>query len=226
MASADEDRRYANSVNFFRFDNETKLSMYSEEFATRVGALDSIDYIASVFNAAPVDDLVDRMLYTDVHTQLAEHGLMIVDRTTMAFGLESRSPFLDRSVAEFCASLPTDLKIRQHRLRFLERELAKKYLPPEVVQRPKQGFGLPLGYWFNSTLGDLTAELFGESVLADAGYLDKNAMIDLLAAHRERGVDHSHRLWILLNLEMWYRIFIMQEGVGAVMERVKQPAAA
>ena len=226
MASASEDRRYAASVNFFRFDEQTKRRVYTSEFAARVSELDSIDYIASVFNSAPVGDLVDRMLYTDVQTQLAEHGLMIVDRTTMAFSLESRSPFLDRRVAEFCASLPPELKIRQHRLRYLERELARKYLPPEVVRRPKQGFGLPLGYWFKSTLGELTAELFRNSSLAEAGYLSRDGLLSFLEEHRRQGIDHSHRLWILLNLEMWYRIFIQKEGMGTIKELVQQPIYA
>ena len=226
MSNASEDRRYAASVNFFRFDEQSKQRLYTSRFAARVSELDSIDYIASVFNSAPVDGLVDRMLYTDVRTQLAEHGCMIVDRTTMAFGLESRSPFLDRTVAEFCASLPPELKIRQHRLRYLERELAKKYLPPEVVRRPKQGFGLPLGYWFNGKLGELTSELFRDSSLAEGGYLSKEGMMSVLNEHQHQGIDHSHRLWILLNLEMWYRIFIERERMGEIMERVRVPIHA
>ena len=224
MSDASEEQRYAASVNFFRFDEETKRRVYSEEFASKVGALDSIDYIAQVFNDAPVDDLVDRMLYTDVHTQLAEHGCMIVDRTTMAFGLESRSPFLDRKLAEFCATLPTNLKVRQHRLRYLERELARKYLPEEVVSRQKQGFGLPLGYWFNGSLGDLTANLFRDSTLVKSGFVTTEGLLSVLNEHRMQGIDHSHRLWILLNLEIWHRIFIEKESLGSVMETVKQPA--
>ncbi len=226
MSNASEDQRYAASVNFFRFDEDTKRRVYSPEFAARVGHLESIDYIASVFNSAPVKDLVDRMLYTDVNTQLAEHGEMIVDRTTMAFSLESRSPFLDRKVAEFCATLPPNLKLRQHRLRFLERELARKYLPAEVVKRRKQGFGLPLGYWFQSTLGELTADLFRSSSLAEAGFVTSEGLLSVLNEHRHVGIDHSHRLWILLNLEMWHRIFIKREGIGTLIEMVKQPAYA
>ncbi len=226
MSNASEDQRYAASVNFFRFDEDTKRRVYSPAFAARVGHLDSIDYIASVFNSAPVNDIVDKMLYTDVNTQLAEHGEMIVDRTTMAFSLESRSPFLDRKVAEFCATLPPNLKLRQHRLRFLERELAKKYLPTEVVKRRKQGFGLPLGYWFKDTLGELTADLFRSSSLAEAGFVTSEGLLSVLNEHRHAGIDHSHRLWILLNLEMWHRIFIQREGIGTLMEMVKQPAYA
>lgn len=216
MASTSEDQRYAASVNFFRFDEQTKRRLYTREFGAQVGDLESIDYIAATFKSAPVDNLVDRMLYTDVVTQLAEYGLMIVDRTSMAFSLESRSPFLDRRVAEFCALLPPELKIRQHRLRYIERELARKYLPPQVARRRKQGFGLPLGYWFRGALGDLTADMFHHSSLAEDGHLRREGLLWLLEEHRQQGIDHSHRLWMLLNLEIWYRIFIRQDEVGAI----------
>ncbi len=223
MANADEDQRYATSVNFFRFDEQIKRRLYTPQLADQVGGLDSIDYIASVFKSAPVDDLVDRMLYTDVMTQLAEHGLMIVDRTSMAFSLEVRSPFLDRRMAEFCASLPSDLKIRQHRIRYVQRQLARKYLPRAVARRRKQGFGLPLGYWFKGSLGETTADLFRDSSLAKDGYLSREGLLSVLEEHRQRGVDHSHRLWMLLNLEMWYRIFVRKDEMGEISERIRQP---
>jgi asparagine synthase (glutamine-hydrolysing) len=222
MSVDSEDRRYASSVNFFRFDERTKRRLYSEDFARQVADIDSIDYIASVFREAPVENVVDQMLYTDVMTQLAEHGLMIVDRTTMAFSLENRSPFLDRKVAEFCASLPPDLKIRGPRIRYLQRALGRRYLPPEVARRRKQGFGLPLGYWFRGPLGELAAELFRDSCVAEAGYLTREGLLSVLADHRERGINHSHRLWMLLNLEMWYRIFIVREHVESFLERAQQ----
>jgi asparagine synthase (glutamine-hydrolysing) len=222
MANASEDQRYATSVNFFRFDTQSKRRLYAPEFASQVGELDSIDYIASVFKSAPVDDLIDKMLYTDVMTQLAEHGLMIVDRTSMAFSLESRPPFLDRRVAEFCAALPPELKIRQHRIRYLERLLARKYLPPEVARRRKQGFGLPLGYWFKGALGELTTALFHDSSLVQDGYFSRGGLLSILDEHRQQGIDHSHRLWMLLNLEMWYRLFIKNEAVETALERGRQ----
>ena len=94
------------------------------------------------------------------------------------------------------------------------------------MARPKQGFGLPLGYWFQGALGELTAELFRGSSLAEAGYLERDGMLSVLEDHRQRGIDHSHRLWILLNLEIWHRIFIEGEGIGTVMELVRQPTYA
>jgi asparagine synthase (glutamine-hydrolysing) len=226
MANASEGQRYARSVNFFRFDEQTKQRLYSAELAARFRELDSIDYIASVFKSAPVDGLVDRMLFTDVITQLAEHGCMILDRTTMTFSLESRSPLLDRKVAEFCAMLPCEFKVRGHRIRHIQRKLAQKYLPKQVANRRKQGFGLPLGYWFKGRLGEVAEKLFCESSLVSAGYLSRAGLLSVLNEHRQQGIDHSHRLWMLLNLEMWYRIFLKKDGVEAVLEHTPQPEAA
>jgi asparagine synthase (glutamine-hydrolysing) len=220
------EQRYAASVNFFRFDEATKRRFYSERLKAQIAESDSIDFIASVFENAPIEDLVDRMLYTDVNTQLPEHGCMIVDRTSMAFSIESRSPFLDRKLAEFSASLPSRLKVRGHRIRYLQRQLARKYLPLEVATRRKQGFGLPLGYWFKRELGEVTAGLFSRSALAEDGFLDREGLLGVLADHREKGINHSHRLWILLNLEVWYRIFIRKERITNLGEKRPQPSTA
>ncbi len=225
VAISGEHRRYAASVNFFRFDEETKRCFYSAEMRARTGDVDAVDYIASVFRDAPLDELTDQMLYTDVMTQLPEHGCMIVDRTSMAFSLESRSPFLDRKLVEFCATLPSSLKVRRNRTRVLQRKLARKYLPPEVVQRRKQGFGLPLGYWFNAGLGEVAKEFFSASALAEDGYFTRDGLLSVLDDHRQKGINHSHRLWILLNIEVWYRLFIRGEEIDSLTERTSRPLA-
>ena len=218
MSRTSGGQRYADSCCYLRFTHERKRELYTDSLWNELEMADSSRHLARYFDSDNAQHTVDRMLYTDVMTQLPEYGVMIVDRTTMAFSLESRSPFLDRKVAEFCAVLPTHLKIRRHRLRYLERELARKYLPPEVVSRRKQGFGLPLGYWFKGELGTVAEDLFRNSSLADAGWLTQEGLLSVLEEHRVQGIDHSHRLWMLLNLEMWYRIFIEGRGVEAVLE--------
>ena len=112
------------------------------------------------------------------------------------------------------------------RLRYIQRELARKYLPAEVVARRKQGFGLPLGYWFKSELGDYADEMFRNSTLTEAGYMNAHGMLDVLDQHRNKGVDHSHRLWMLLNLEIWYRMFFTKDGPDAGMERIQETVYA
>lgn len=99
-------------------------------------------------------------------------------------------------------------KCARHRLRYLQRELVRKYLPPEVVTPQKQGFGIPLRYWFQGELGAVAEKILGNSSLAQAGCLSQSGILSLLEEYRQQGIDHSHRLWMLLNLEMWHRVFI------------------
>ena len=111
------------------------------------------------------------MMYVDVVSRLPGQSLMILDRATMAYSLESRSPFLDVRFAEFMARVPTGLKIRGRQLRYLERKLAERYLPPEVLARKKQGFASPLMYILNDEVRGWRPGCCTSSELARDGYL-------------------------------------------------------
>jgi asparagine synthase (glutamine-hydrolysing) len=126
----------------------------------------------------------------------------------MAYSLESRSPFLDVRFAEFMARVPGGLKVRGRRLRYLERKLAERYLPPEVLARKKQGFASPLMYILNEEVRRLAPRLLHESELARDGYLRAERVAQLVTEHLEGRRDHGNRIWLLLTAEVWYRHFI------------------
>ena len=98
------------------------------------------------YDNAHASERLDRMLYADSMVRLPDHSVMIVDRTTMAHGLEARAPFMDHKLAEFVARIPASLKVRGRHLRYIQTRLAERYLPPEIVHRKKQGFSSPLPY--------------------------------------------------------------------------------
>jgi asparagine synthase (glutamine-hydrolysing) len=130
----------------------------------------------------------------------------------MAHGLESRSPFLDHKLAEFCASIPPEYKIRRCRLRYIQVELAKKYLPPEVIHKKKQGFSSPLAYLLADEFRFLYRTFLKDSRLVSKGYIDPSVVNVMLKEHLEKKSDHGQRLWLLCNAEIWYRMYI--EGLG------------
>jgi asparagine synthase (glutamine-hydrolysing) len=145
---------------------------------------------------------------------------MVNDRMTMAHSLEGRSPYVDHKVAEFVARIPTKYKLSGRRLKHILREVSRDFLPEELVKRPKQGFSFPLAYWFKNELRELTAQLFRESRLVDAGYFRQETMLALLDEHVSGSVDHNYRLWLLLNMELWFRLFIdgaTQEDLQALL---------
>jgi asparagine synthase (glutamine-hydrolysing) len=134
------------------------------------------------------------MLYADSLVRLPDHPVMILDRMAMAHGLEARAPFMDHRLAEFAARLPASLKVRGRTLRYIQRRLAERYLPPALLNRPKQGFSSALPYMLRQEYRQLFRIFLRDSVLADAGYFRQPFIDGLLAEHLDGSADHGHRL--------------------------------
>jgi asparagine synthase (glutamine-hydrolysing) len=212
-------RRYAESMTFLRFPHDMKERLFTASLQKDLAdEFDSSPHILEHFDSPYAEDLVDKMLYTDMMTRLPEHLLRIVDHMTMAHSLEDRSPLLDHRVVEFAASIPAPMKLRGRQLKYVFKQAAKDFLPGQLLSRPKQGFSFPLAYWMKSRLGELLESLFVRSRLADEGHFRRPYMMELLEQHRSGKVDHNYRLWILLNLELWWRIYID----GAAPEELEQ----
>lgn len=216
MSHTADGQRYAHSACYLRFDRDHKHMLYRDALWRELGPLDSTQHLIRFYEADNARHQIDKMLYTDVKTRLAEHLLMIVDRMTMAHSIEGRSPYVDRQVVEFVASIPADLKLRGRTLKYIQRPVAAEFLPAELVQRPKRGFGFPLAYWFQNELSDFMITMFRQARLATEGYFRPDAMQSLLEEHVRGDVDHNYRLWLLLNLELWYRLFIEGTSVEAL----------
>lgn len=167
-------------------------------------------------------DALDRMLLADSMVRLPNHSVMILDRMTMAHGLEARSPFLDHRLAEFAATLPVGLKVRGRSRRWIQMRLAERYLPPEVLRRPKQGFSSALAYMMAGQFRALFARYLPDAHLVGAGFLRRRPVQEMLQAHLAGRTDHGNRLWLLLNAEIWYRIHVEGEPV----ERLEAEMAA
>jgi asparagine synthase (glutamine-hydrolysing) len=162
------------------------------------------------------------MLYTDFVTRLPEHSLMLTDRMTMAHGLEARSPFLDHELVEFLAKVPGDIKVQHNQPKYLMRKLAADYLPAPILSREKQGFMLPVAYWFRTDLFPLISQTLENSHFVKEGWFRKEAIQNLLWEHRSNRHDHHVRLWMLLNLELWHQLFIEGIEQDAITERLQE----
>jgi asparagine synthase (glutamine-hydrolysing) len=204
----DTARRYAEATCFFRFGHEQKCDLFAPDIWRELHELDSAEYIVRPFHEAEADSVLDRMLYADYMTRLPEHTLMLTDRMTMAHGLEARSPFVDHELVEFMATCPSDLKIRGRQLKYIVRELAKDYLPPDIVKRKKQGFMFPVAYWFRGQLSQLVERLLLESFFVREGIFRKEYVRHLMKEHQQSRVDNHARLWMLLNLEVFHQMYV------------------
>lgn len=214
--------RYAEATAYFRFDREGMSALYGPRMRGALEGSDPRRPLVEAFDAADADEVVDRMLHADATTRLPEHLLILLDRMTMAHSLEGRSPLLDHEVAEFAARLPVRAKVRGRRLKYLLRRVAERRLPEQISRRPKRGFMFPIAYWLQGELSDLTRAVLRGSRFAEEGYFDADSVETLLDEHEAGKVDHHHRLWMLLNLDMWFRHYLDGEGVDPLVERLRR----
>jgi len=216
--------RYARSLGYFYCTPQYQQSLYTPAFRDSIGAFDAEASIKSFFDADNASEALDRMLYADSMTRMPDHPVMILDRMTMAHGLESRSPFMDHELAEFCARLPVRAKVRGRNLRWIQTELARRYLPDELLRRRKQGFSSALTYTLADEFRLLYRVLLGKSRLVEAGLLRAEGVRALLDEHLAGRADHGQRLWLLCNAEIWYRSYIDGDDRAALHELIEQAA--
>jgi asparagine synthase (glutamine-hydrolysing) len=214
--------QYAEATCFFRFTHEGKRALFSAPLWKELGERDSTAAITDPFNHAEADDMLDRMLYTDFVTRLPEHSLVLTDRMSMAHGLEARSPFLDHELVEFLAKVPADIKVQNSQPKHLMRKLAADYLPAPILQRQKQGFMLPIAYWFRTDLFPMVSQMLEQSHFVKAGWFKKENIQRLLDEHRIQRHDHHVRLWMLLTLEIWHQLYIEGVKQEALTEKLQE----
>lgn len=157
---------------------------------------------------AGTTDPVQRMLYVDSKTWLPDFLLLRGDKLTMAASLEARVPLLDHVVAEFAAARPARDKVRDGRGKYLLKQAARRLLPAEIVDRPKQGFPVPISDWFRGPARDFVHDLLDPSTLRRRGLFDSTEVARLLADHDRGRADHGPLLWGLASVELWHRAFV------------------
>ena len=126
----------------------------------------------------------------------------------MLASLECRAPLLDQEVAAFAATIPPRLRINNGTTKYLLKKLGEKYLPAELLHRPKMGFAIPINHWINSEWKDLSYDLVLSPRARQRGNFQPTFLERLIDEHRRGRRDHSAFIWALMVLEMWYRKFM------------------
>ena len=212
MSFYDGAERYAKSLSYFYFSDGFKKRLYTEKFLNEVNPFDPESSIEKYFDSDNAKEVIDKMLYADSMTRMPDHPNMILDRMTMAHGLEARSPFLDHKLAEFCAGIPSEFKVKGTKRRYIQMQLAKKYIPEKVLKKKKQGFSSAVPYLLENEFKALYDALLKDSHLVKSDYLKAEAISNLLEEHLAKKTDHGNRLWLLCNAEVWYRMFIENQS--------------
>jgi asparagine synthase (glutamine-hydrolysing) len=197
--------RYTEGVSFQAFQRE--MDILSPEFASLNGA--PLSSFREYLDQAPAHDPLSRVLYLDTKTYLPGDILTKLDRMSMATSLEARVPMLDHVFLEWVTALTPRWKMRKGSQKFILRKLAARVgVPSEVLDRPKQGFALPLGHWMRDELKELVQSTLLESRTLQRGYFNPTGVRRLLEEHFQERRDHSARLWRLLIFELWHRNYL------------------
>jgi asparagine synthase (glutamine-hydrolysing) len=131
-----------------------------------------------------------------------------VDIASMAFGLECRQPLLDYRLVERSAQIPARFKLRGRGGKWILKQAFADVLPPEIRRRRKMGFGVPVENWFRGQLRDYARDLLLSDRALSRGYFDHAAVRQLLDEHAAGKFNHGHRLWALVVLEEWCRVWL------------------
>jgi asparagine synthase (glutamine-hydrolysing) len=201
--SRDDRGRYVDSIRFFSADE--KPALLSPEVRRALAGPDPEQALAGRFGRFASLSWPSQMMRFDVETYLPDDVLTKVDRMSMAHSIESRVPLLDNEVVQFASAIPATLKIKNGRRKHILKEVAASLLPRGILERRKQGFGVPLGVWFRGGLRELFADTLLSQRALERGYFQPAFVRRLVSEHLAGTRDHTLRLWQLVVFERWHR---------------------
>jgi asparagine synthase (glutamine-hydrolysing) len=178
-----------------------RQALYSRRMRGHIGDYRAERHKHLLMANAPARSGLDRAQYADMKLCLPGDILTRIDRTSMAVGLEVREPLLDHRLLEFAASLPENMRMRRGAGKWLMKRTMERYLPEDILNRPKMGFEPPIAKWFRGPLAETAREISTSATLAKTGWFEASAISKVAEDHISGRSDNSRLLWQLLMLE-------------------------
>jgi asparagine synthase (glutamine-hydrolysing) len=204
--SRDNPGRYLDLLSFFSVDD--KAALLTADVRAALAPENPETRLARHFQRYAHLPWPSQMMHFDADTYLPEDVLVKVDRMSMAHSIESRVPLLDNEVVAFASTLPASFKLKDGRGKHVLKEVAATWLPRDLVDRRKQGFGVPLSVWFRGNLRELFADTLLASSSLSRGYFQPAFVRRLVDDHLSERRDHSLRLWQLVVFERWHAQYL------------------
>ena len=189
-----------------------KRNIYSEDLIAIDKRFDPMNIARGLYKKVEDASLLDKILYFDSLSYAPDDLMVKVERMTMANGLVAVSPFHDRELVEFIATVPTDLKIRGESRKYIQREAFRPFLPEHTLNKKKKGFDMPIGEWMVRKMSDFVRDVLLDSRTLNRGYFNKaffRSMVeDFLKMKTDYASGSEGAIISLITLELWHRIFI------------------
>lgn len=182
---------------------EDKSSLYQSDVYASLDGQDSARVLEDYFSRKSRMDGLAQQQYVDIKTYLVDDILTKVDRMSMAVSLEARVPLLDFRIVEFAVNLPPQMKLYRGQTKRILKQAMEDRLPHDVLNKPKQGFSIPLKNWLRGPLKPLMMDLLSNEKVNQRGYFNAECVSEWVTEHIEGTRNHSHRLWALMVFELW-----------------------
>jgi asparagine synthase (glutamine-hydrolysing) len=192
-----------NSVWLGSFSFPDIEKVISPELLNQFDRLRMVEEISSYEKEFPQKDLITMLQYLDLKLYFQESILVKVDRASMACSLEVRAPFLDHELVEFVMGLPSKLKLKGFTSKYILKKAMANWLPNEVINRPKKGFGVPIAKWVKGPLKELFGDLLSPDRIKREGFFNPEYVSSLFQEHLLNKKDNRKQLWTLLVWELW-----------------------
>jgi asparagine synthase (glutamine-hydrolysing) len=213
-----EEDMYINWVGYF--SEAEKRDLYSPEFAAQVSGRDSGDFLRQFFRRGAKLDPMSRLGYVDAASFLCGNCLEYADRMSMANSLEVRAPFTDYKLLEFALRVPERMKVRGTETKWITRQAMADLLPKEVLNKKKMGFNPPLPNWINGELRPVIQKFLSPENLERRGIFRPEAVQKLVRDHHENRRDNALKIWALLMVEVWQRMYMDHESEDSVRSEI------
>lgn len=208
LAQEDEASR---RMSLYLWNDTGKRALFSEKMLSLCSDESTEHLIRTVYNASGTADPLNRALNCDFRILLPDQVLAFVDRLSMAHSVEVRPPFLDYRLMEFAATLPGSMKIKNGRSKHILKEAVRGLISDEVIDRPKEGFVLPIDNWLLNEMRPLVEKLLAPNRLALHGLVRAEAVGQLLKEHYSKVANHGSRIWNLMIFQKWWESHFGQQ---------------
>ena len=205
-AGMDFEERYLGFGTYFT--SEMKRKLLTDDQREKMADLDAYEYHRRYFAKCRDASPLNRLLYVDFKTFMPALNLDTTDRTSMAANLEVRAPFLNKELVELSARIPSGLKIKGLKRKYILKKAAEKFLPTDVIWRRKAGFSAPIRSWLRGALRPMVDDLLSQDVIRRRGLFQPEYVRELINGNLAGRDDHNLQVFQLLNLEIWMQEFL------------------
>ena len=196
-------------IGYFEWmDIVTIKKLFKKEIQKDIENYNAHDFFHTLLSKIPSEhSKINKMLFLERNTFLVDHNLNYTDKMAMAVGVEVRVPYLDRDLVAFAQKLNPNLKLKGLETKYLLKKVAERYLPKEIIYRPKTGFGAPVRKWITVEMDDMIQERLSEENIVRQGIFDYEKVQELINKNKSGSIDASYTIWSILAISSWLKQF-------------------